>query len=98
FRLAPTLLLARTPLFFFAFGQLLFCLGALLRGLFFCFPFQSRLGLSDLLQPAFAPLRHERQFVALPIPAVLGVLLGISLFGGPQQHIDLLLHARLGLV
>jgi hypothetical protein len=97
-RLAATLLLARAPLFFFAFGQLLLGLGALLRGLFFGFLFQSRLGLADLLQPALPPLQLGRQFVAVPILAVLRILFGIGLFGGGQQRIDLLLQARLGLV
>jgi hypothetical protein len=37
---------------FFAFGQLLRGLGALLRGLFSCFFFLRRLGLADLSQAA----------------------------------------------
>ena len=54
--LAATLLLARTPLLFCAFGQLLLGLNAFLRGHFLGFLFQCRLGLADLLQPALPPL------------------------------------------
>src|SRR6266702_407670 len=56
FWFAATLFLACAPLFFFAFGQLLLGLGALLRGLFLGFLFQSRFGLADLLQPTLTPL------------------------------------------
>jgi len=50
-----------------------------LARLFFGFLFQSRLGLADLPQPALAPLQLIRQFVAMPILAVLRILFGIGL-------------------
>src|ERR1019366_8101239 len=98
YRLAATLLLAGALFFLFALGQLLLGLGALLRGLFFGFLFQSRLGFANLPQPALAPLQLGRQFVAALSLAVLRILFGIGLFGGGQQRIDLLFQARLGLV